>query len=156
MIAKDLICYLQLFIHQGQFLDLHRFSSLQVLPSHWGLCELSSYPQLLHLCTFSQQTLVSVTPFQVIRYGNPQVQKGKHSKDFWFREKTTSFTLGLFSIKLESCKSIRRKLPLGTVRQTSLLKSGPECMCQKHLTLLFIASQVSVGSPIDLGAFSQI
>lgn len=43
----------------------------------------------------------------------PQVQKEKHNKDFWFREKTTSFTLGFFSIKIESCKSIRRKLPSG-------------------------------------------
>lgn len=53
------------------------------------------------------------SPFEGTHPPFPPSSKIKRNKDFWFREKNTSFTLGFFSIKIESCKSIRKKLPSG-------------------------------------------
>lgn len=53
------------------------------------------------------------SPFEGTHPPFPPSSKIKRNKDFWFREKNISFTLGFFSIKIESCKSIRKKLPSG-------------------------------------------
>lgn len=104
--------------------------NLQIIQSSWGVSGLQVLWNHRRLYTLK---FLSPTPTPTLQHPAPhrklwplrnnkwiQLQppfpsssERKTQKDFWFREKTTSLTLGFFSIKIEGCKSVRRKLPLG-------------------------------------------